>query len=190
METITIILIAVGLAMDSFAVSIANGITITEQRIPHAFRIAFSFGLFQALMPVAGWAAGRTLLELVSAVDHWLAFILLSYIGIKMIYESLKKNECEVNEEECRSMRNGTLLMLSIATSIDALAVGVTFAFLKISIITPVIVIGVVTFLLSFAGFTAGGRLGTVFGKKVELAGGCILIGIGLKILIEDLFFK
>ncbi len=151
MSFLTIILIAVGLAMDAFAVSIANGIPITRQRMPHALRIAFSFGLFQAIMPVVGWLAGLSLKTYITAIDHWIAFILLAFIGIKMIYDAIRKDDCD--EEACGTIDITTLFALSIATSIDALAVGITFAFLKVSIIYPVLIIGIVTFILSLIGF-------------------------------------
>ncbi len=188
MGIITIIFISIGLAMDAFAVSIANGVTINQQRVPHAFKIAFSFGIFQAIMPVIGWLAGQTLMELIASIDHWIAFILLTYIGVKMIYDALKISHSK--ENGCTSLELSTLMMLSFATSIDALAVGITFAFLNISIIYPVIIIGLITFALSFIGFFAGNKLGSVFGNRIEILGGSILIGIGLKILFEDLFFK
>ncbi|MCU0821664.1 MAG: manganese efflux pump MntP family protein [Spirochaetes bacterium] len=190
MKTITVILIAIGLSMDAFAVSIANGITITRERIPNALKIAFSFGLFQAVMPVIGWLAGRTLVNFVSSIDHWIAFVLLSYIGAKMIYEAVKSGRCETEAKDCSGIDISQLFILSVATSIDALAVGITFAFLKISIIYPVIIIGVITFAFSFVGFFAGNRLGLLFGNKIEMFGGFILIGIGLKILIEHLFLN
>lgn len=188
MKTITVILIAFGLSMDAFAVSIANGITITRKRIPNAFKIAISFGMFQAVMPVIGWLAGRTLVDFVSSVDHWIAFVLLGYIGVKMIYEAVKSGKCEEAAKECDGLDISRLFILSVATSIDALAVGITFAFLNISIIYPVIIIGIITFAFSFIGFFAGNRLGMLFGNKIEMFGGSILIGIGLKILIEHQF--
>ncbi len=187
MSFLTIILIAIGLAMDAFAVSIVNGIAIKQQRMPHALKIAFSFGLFQAIMPVVGWLAGLSLKTYITAIDHWIAFILLAYIGIKMIYDAVKKDDSD--EEACGTIDVTTLFALSIATSIDALAVGITFAFLKVSIIYPVLIIGIVTFILSLIGFFSGCKLGKIFGNRIEILGGCILIGIGTKILIEDLFF-
>ena len=189
MKTITVILIAIGLSMDAFAVSIANGITIKRGRIPNALKIAFSFGMFQAVMPVIGWLAGRTLVNFVSSVDHWIAFLLLSYIGWKMIYEAVKSGKCEKAAKECVGPDISQLFILSVATSIDALAVGITFAFLNISIVCPVIIIGLITFTFSFIGFFAGNRLGLLFGNKIEIFGGCILIGIGLKILIDHHVF-
>jgi putative Mn2+ efflux pump MntP len=183
MNMITILFIAFGLAMDAFAVSITNGITIKHQRINNALKIGIFFGSFQALMPLIGWLAGLRLRDFISGVDHWVAFGLLSLIGGKMIYESTKIGD----DKEIRSLNLFVLLLLSIATSIDALAVGLSFAFLKISIATPIIVIGIVTFMLSFLGVLVGNRLGHFFEKKMEIVGGLILIGIGIKILIEHL---
>ncbi len=190
MKLLNIILIAIGLSMDAFAVSIANGITIKQNRMPNALKMAFSFGMFQAIMPVIGWLAGRTLVDFVSSVDHWIAFGLLLYIGAEMIYEAVKPGGCEEETKDCAGLDASRLFILSVATSIDALAVGITFAFLNISIIYPVITIGLITFAFSFAGFFSGNRLGLMFGNKIEILGGCILIGIGLKIMIEHLFIK
>jgi len=184
MDIITIIAIAVGLAMDAFAVSITSGITIKRLKINHALRIAASFGAFQAFMPVIGWLAGLGLISFISGIDHWIAFGLLVFIGCKMIYESIK---IESREDKSNPLNFYVLLMLSVATSIDALAVGLSFAFLKISIATPIIIIGTVTFLLSFLGVFAGNKFGHLFENKIEIAGGIVLIGIGLKILVEHL---
>ena len=182
MDLITILFIAFGLAMDAFAVSIANGITIKQQRMNNALKIGLFFGSFQALMPLIGWLAGLRLRDFISGFDHWVAFGLLSLIGGKMIYESMKIGP---NDNEIKSLNVFVLLVLSIATSIDALAVGLSFAFLKISIATPIIVIGIVTFMLSFLGVLVGNKLGHFFENKMEILGGLILIGIGIKILIE-----
>ncbi len=179
---ITIVSVAFGLAMDAFAVSITSGITIKDLRINHALRIAIFFGLFQAVMPIIGWLAGLSLRDLISSVDHWVAFGLLGFIGCKMIYESIKM---EPGGEKINPLNVYVLLILSVATSIDALAVGLSFAFLKISIAVPVVIIGVITFLLSFLGVFVGDRFGHFFENKIELVGGLILIGIGVKILIE-----
>jgi len=184
MSIITIIFIAFGLAIDAFAVSITSGITIKNLRINSALKIAFFFGLFQAVMPVVGWLTGLSLKDFISGIDHWIAFALLSLIGCKMIYESTKIGS---SKKDINPLNVYVLLMLSIATSIDALAVGVSFAFLKLSIATPVIVIGAVTFLLSFLGVFVGNRFGHFFENKIEIAGGLVLIGIGIKILIEHL---
>ncbi|MBS3920919.1 MAG: manganese efflux pump [Deltaproteobacteria bacterium] len=184
MDTLTLLLIAFGLSMDAFAVSVSNGMTIKHQRANHAFRIGIFFGSFQALMPLIGWSAGLNLRDLISGVDHWIAFGLLSLIGCKMIYESTKMGG---KRKETFPLSLWMLLMLSIATSIDALAVGISFALLNISIITPILVIGTVTFILSFLGVLIGNKAGHFFEKKIEVLGGLILIGIGVKILIEHL---
>ena len=185
MNHLTLLLIAFGLSMDAFAVSISNGITIKRRRTNHALRIGLFFGSFQALMPLIGWSAGLNLRDLISGVDHWIAFGLLSFIGCKMIYESTRM---DIREKEVKPLTLPTLLVLSVATSIDALAVGISFALLQISIVTPILVIGVVTFLLSFLGVLTGSKIGHFFEKKIEILGGLILIGIGIKILIEHLF--
>jgi len=184
MDIITVIAIAFGLAMDAFAVSITSGITIKRLKINHALRIALFFGLFQAIMPLVGWLAGLSLRGFIAEIDHWIAFGLLSFIGCKMIYESIA---VQSNEKQINPLNIYVLLMLSVATSIDALAVGVSFAFLKISIVTPVVVIGTITFILSFLGVFVGNRIGHFFENKIEIAGGLILIGIGVKILLDHL---
>ncbi len=184
MEMITITFVAFGLAMDAFAVSITSGITIRYLKIDQALRIALFFGSFQAIMPVIGWLAGLSLRDFISDIDHWIAFGLLSFIGCKMIYEAFRM---EADQKGLNPLNVYVLLMLSIATSIDALAVGVSFAFLRISIITPVLVIGIVTFLLSYLGTFIGNRLGHFFERKIQILGGFILISIGVKILIGHL---
>lgn len=181
MDLITIVLIALGLAMDAFAVSITYGLTIEKPGFNNALKIALSFGSFQAFMPIIGWIAGLTLADFISSIDHWIAFGLLSLIGSRMIYKSRNSRK---RKEAIDSLSIYLLLILSISTSIDALAIGVTFAFLKITIATPVIIIGVVTFLLSLIGVFIGKKIGSYFGNKVEIIGGLILIGIGIKILI------
>lgn len=178
------VLIAIGLAMDSLAVSITSGLAMRELKINNALKIAVFFGSFQAFMPIVGWLAGLSLTDFISGIDHWIAFGLLSLIGCKMIYESIR---LESRPKVIDPMNVYLLLMLSIATSIDALAVGITFAFLEVSIVTPVIMIGVVTFLLSFLGVFVGNKVGHLFEKKIGIAGGLILIGIGIRILIEHL---
>lgn len=184
MDMVETIFIALGLAMDAFAVSIANGITTKQLKVSNALKMAIFFGSFQAFMPVLGWLAGLNLRDLISGVDHWIAFGLLSFIGCKMIYEAVKM---KTSEKEIASVSLYVLLLLSIATSIDALAVGLSFAFLKISIATPIIVIGTVTFLLSFIGVSFGNKFGHVFENKIEIAGGLILLGIGVKIVAEHM---
>ena len=184
---ITIIFIALGLAMDAFAVSITSGLTIKQLQIKHALRIAIFFGFFQAFMPLIGWSIGLSLRGFISKVDHWVVFGFLSAIGCKMIYESFK---IESSRKKVDPLNLPVLLILSIATSVDALAVGMSFAFLKVSIITPIAVIGFVTFSLSLIGVFIGDRFGYFLKNKAEIIGGLILIGIGLKILFEHLAGK
>ncbi len=183
-DILPIILISLGLAMDAFAVSITNGITIQCLRLKHALKIAIFFGGFQALMPLIGWLAGIGLKQYVESFDHWIAFALLLFIGAKMIYETIWIDEVE---KKCDPLNLVVLLGLAIATSIDAMAVGVTFAFLHIAIVTPAIIIGVITFALSLAGVFIGNRLGDRLGSKMEVLGGIILIGMGTKILLSHL---
>lgn len=188
MDLLDIIILALALSMDALAVSVANGFIIKELKIKHALRIAIAFGLFQAVMPVLGWAAGVTFSSFLTAIDHWIAFILLGGIGGKMIYESRKIEE----EEEAVSnnaLHLPTLFFLAVATSIDALAVGLSFAFLDVAIISPVLIIGGITAVLCFVGVFIGNKVGHLFESKLEFIGGIILIGIGIKILIEHLFF-
>lgn len=186
MSLLTVIFIALGLAMDAFAVSITNGIIIKRFRIRHALRISLFFGVFQAVMPLIGWFAGLGVREVIAFIDHWIAFGLLSFIGSKMIYESMAMDS-DNGENKTDAQDLYVLLILSVATSIDALAVGLSLTFLEISIITPAIIIGVITFLFSFMGVYIGSRCGHFFEKKIEVVGGLILIGIGLKILVEHL---
>lgn len=181
MDLISILLLAVGLAMDAFSVSITRGLTL-KCNIKYALVIAIFFGGFQALMPVLGWYSGMQLQSVISAVAPWIAFLLLMAIGIKMIYESFS-----LEEDVCKVFSLKELLVLSIATSIDAFAVGVTFAILDTPIITPIIIIGLVTFILSFIGVYIGKNIGHLFENKIEILGGLILIAIGFKILLENI---
>jgi putative Mn2+ efflux pump MntP len=183
MDLFTIILIAIGLAMDAFAVSIANGISIKSQKRKNAFIIAAFFGGFQMFMPVIGWLVGLGLEELIMGIDHWVAFGLLAFIGSRMIYDSAKEEDLKRDS----NLRIHNLLTLSVATSIDALMVGLSFAFIQTAIATPILIIGLVTFLLSFIGFYFGNIIGQVLGNKIKVIGGVVLIGIGLKILLEHL---
>ena len=186
MGLITITIIAVGLAMDAFAVSIVSGSVYKQLKIKHAFRIAVFFGGFQAIMPLIGSLAGISLKGYVANYDHWMAFALLSAVGAKMIYESFKITSAEENFNPENIL---VLLVLSVATSIDALAVGITLSFLRVSIATAVIIIGLVTFVLSYLGVLIGKRFGHFFESKIEAVGGFVLIALGLKILIQHLFF-
>ena len=176
--------IAVGLSMDAFAVSAANGFMIRELKFTHAFRIAFFFGLFQLFMPVIGWGAGRFFLEYIKSFDHWVAFGLLLFIGVKMILES-RSLEPDCESKSC--LHFPTLLLMSLATSIDALAVGLSFAVLNMSILLPVLVIGALTFAVCIIGIYIGNRIGHLFENKLQIAGGVILIGIGVKVLLEHI---
>ena len=187
MHIIMIILIALGLAMDAFAVSISSGITIKRSRFKNALKIALFFGMFQAVMPVFGWLIGYNFIEFISEIDHWLVFGLLSLIGCKMIYESTRRGSDKKSSTKTTDMNIYVLLILSIATSIDAFAVGVSFAFLEIVIVIPVIIIGLITFILSFIGVYIGNKLGHFFENKIGVIGGLILIGIGIKVLVEHL---
>lgn len=182
MQLFQIVFIALGLAADAFAVSVSSGAIIEKLRLRHALRIAFFFGAFQAIMPWIGWKIGSLASDLIRAMDHWLAFVILSFIGGKMIYESFLLKE---EEEAINPLNLYVLLSLAIATSIDALAVGVTFSFLDVSIYEPVLIIGAITFLVSLAGTYIGEFFGHIFENRIEMAGGIILIGIGGKILIE-----
>jgi putative Mn2+ efflux pump MntP len=184
MDFITLLFIAVGLSMDAFAVSISSGLTIQKLKIRHAFLIASFFGLFQGIMPVLGWLSGVGLREYIASFDHWIAFFLLSVIGGKMIYEASKLEEAS---KQIDPLNIYVLFLLSVATSIDALAVGLSFAFLKIVVIFPAIIIGVVTFVFSLLGVFIGDKFGHFFERKIEIIGGIILIVIGLRILFEHL---
>ena len=184
-DIITIILIAMGLAMDAFAVSIANGMnTPSSQRRKAALLTAIFFGGFQMLMPIIGWLIGLSLQDIIMAVDHWIAFGLLAFIGAKMVYDGTKKE----TEQKTSNLKLYTLLVLAVATSIDALMVGLSFAFLQTDILMPILVIGIVTFGLSFVGVYFGCSLGKVLGNKIKVVGGIVLILIGLQILLEHLF--
>jgi putative Mn2+ efflux pump MntP len=181
---IVVLLTAVGLSMDAFAVAIAAGGNIREQRTAHALRIGGSFGFFQMLMPIIGWLLGSHLKSLITSFDHWIAFGLLAAIGLKMVRDSFGGEACVA---EHRPLTRKRLLLLSVATSIDALAVGVSFAFIDYPILVAAITIGVVTFLISTVGIFIGCACCCLWGRRAELAGGLILILIGLKILWDHL---
>ena len=183
MNLFEIIIIALGLAMDAFAVSICKGLSMKKLNYKKIMIIALYFGLFQAFMPVIGYFLGTKFSLVVEKVDHWIIFILLSIIGGNMIKESTD------NEEEKRNdlVDIKTMILLAIATSIDALAVGVTFAFLKVNLFLSITIIGIITFILSILGVIIGNKFGDKFQNKAELFGGIILIIIGLKILLEHL---
>ena len=187
MGFIELFLIGVGLAMDAFAVSICKGLNMKKMNYTQATVIALFFGGFQAFMPFLGWSLGRNFEHYIVSFDHWIAFGLLAIIGGNMIKEALDEDEEEECGEHHDTLDLKELFMLAIATSIDALAVGVTFAFLKVDIIPAITLIGITTFIISFAGVHIGHQFGSKYEKKAELAGGIILICIGLKILLEHL---
>lgn len=182
MNILELFILAVGLSMDAFAVSICKGLSLGKIQKKHMAIAGAWFGGFQALMPLIGYFAGRFFAEKLTQYDHWVAFILLLFIGGSMIKESL----CE-EEESNDAMDIKTMFLLAVATSIDALAVGVTFAFLKVAILPAVVFIGVVTFVCSAVGIKIGSIFGTKYKSKAELCGGIILILIGLKILLEGI---
>lgn len=188
MSIFELFLIAVGLSMDAFAVAICKGLSMRKMNYRHAAVIALFFGGFQALMPLIGWVLGKQFERYITSVDHWIAFILLAIIGMNMIREALGKDD-EEEEKGCQGDRLDLkeLLMMAIATSIDDLAVGVTFAFLQVSIVPAVSLIGITTFVLSLIGVSLGRVFGAKFKSKAEFLGGAILILIGVKILLEHL---
>lgn len=185
MSIIELFILALGLSMDAFAVSICKGLSVPKLQPKHCLTCGIYFGGFQALMPLLGWLLGIRFQSLITNIDHWIAFVLLAVIGANMIKESFSK------EEECPDASFGfkTMLTLAVATSIDALAVGVTFAFLDVAIVPAVLLIGATTFVCSAVGVKIGNVFGNRFESKAEFLGGLVLIAIGLKILIEHLFF-
>jgi manganese efflux pump family protein len=184
MDWLTLLGLAVALAMDAFAVALAAGITIDRLTGRHLFRLGFHFGLFQAMMPVLGWLAGMSIHRWITAIDHWVAFALLALIGGKMIWEALSHEE--ENPPRADPTRGWSLVMLSVATSIDALAVGLSLAMLEVSIWIPAAVIGLVCAPLTVLGMMLGRRISGFWGPRVEIVGGLVLIGIGVKILLEN----
>lgn len=182
MDLFTVIIIAFGLAGDAFAVSVASGAAYKQLKLNHILRMALFFGAFQAIMPIVGWLAGRSVRHVIADYDHWAAFALLLIIGGKMIYESFKIKQ---TQNTSSPINITVLLTLSIATSIDALAVGLTLSFLRTSMALAVIIIGVVTFGLSLLGTFLGKKFGHIFENKIEALAGCVLIAIGVKIIIQ-----
>ena len=185
MSSLEIIAIAVALAVDAFAVAIATACCMKQVRFRHWMRMSASFGFFQTGMTLAGWLAGLSVRNLIESFDHWLAFGLLLFVAVKMIIEARKPEECEIDAKD--PTHGWNLLLLSVATSIDALAVGLSFSLLNVAILLPAIVIGVVAFILNFAGMQIGVRAGSKLhlGAKVEIVGAVVLIAIALKILTE-----
>ncbi len=189
MDIFVLIGIAVGLSMDALTVSVTHSTVIRNLELKHGFRMSFFFGLFQMIMPIIGWTAGTSINRYIQHFDHWIAFGLLAYIGGKMIWSGLpmnsKKDDDSRDARDCRHLP--TLLMLSIATSIDALAVGLSFAMLGIPVVYPSLLIGVITFFISLAGYIVGKKVGDRLNFKLDIVGGVILIGIGMKILLDHL---
>jgi putative Mn2+ efflux pump MntP len=182
MKAFEIIGVAFALAMDAFAVALAVGAALGRPRSRHYFRLGWHFGLFQFVMPIIGWSAGRYMAEAISAWDHWAAFALLAVVGGKMIWEAARWRRVRRAGDPTRGL---SLVALSTATSIDALAVGLSFALLGVSIWVPAIVIGIVAGAMTVLGLALGARAGRLFGRGAEAAGGCALVAIGIKVVIE-----
>ena len=185
MGIVELILLAVGLSMDACAVAICKGLAIRRVNSKQMLTVGLWFGGFQGLMPLIGYLLASLFADFICSVDHWVAFLLLGFIGFNMLREALSKEE----EEPDPSLSFKTMLVMAIATSIDAMAVGISFAFLEVNVVSAVTLIGVITFLLSALGVKVGAAFGCRFKSKAELAGGIILISLGLKILIEHLCF-
>ena len=185
MSIIELIILSIGLAMDAFSVAICKGLSLTKIKVKDAIVVGLYFGIFQALMPVIGYLLGISFYDKITNIDHWIAFILLSCIGINMIREAIIIKEEEKND----SLNTKDMLILSIATSIDALAVGITFAFFKVNLILAISLIGIITFIISIAGVKIGNVFGNKYEKKAQIFGGIILILLGFKILLEHLLF-
>ena len=184
MGIIELFLTAVGLSMDAFAVALCKGLKMPRLSWKHAFIIGVFFGGFQGLMPLLGWVLGTQFERLIQSVDHWIVFALLAFIGGKMIWEALR-DDGEACDDGALGLRE--LIVLAIATSIDALAVGISFAFLDVKIVPAVLLIGAVTFVLCVLGVCIGNKFGAKYKKRAELTGGAILVLIGVKILLEHL---
>lgn len=190
MGILELLILSLGLSMDAFAVAICKGLGMREINYRKAVLIAFSFGFFQALMPLIGYILGKGAETYITPIDHWIIFIILGGIGMKMIYEAIQREReanCGIIKEQNESFSIKELMILSVATSIDALAAGITFAFLNVNIWKIIVFIGVTTFICSVFGVMIGNKFGSKFQSKAEIAGGLALIGIGIKILLEHL---
>ena len=187
MGILELFLIAVGLSMDALAIAVCTGLAMPRGRVKAALTVGLYFGVFQALMPLLGFALATRFSELIAAYDHWIAFVLLSLIGGNMVVGSFRKEESSPPQGSDFMLRPRRMLPLALATSIDALAVGVSFAFLRVSVLPAAVLIGLTTFALSLIGVLVGKRFGARFQSKAELLGGAALILIGLKILLEHL---
>lgn len=187
MPLVEILAIAVALAMDAFAVATAASVRLRRVSARQLFRFSFHFGLFQALMPVVGWAAGRGVVDWIGAFDHWVAFGLLAYIGGRALFQAARRTGDDGDVAVSDPTRGLSLVVNSLATSMDALAVGLSFGVLGVQVWCPALVIGVVTAALTLVGMQIGSRLGARFGRTLEVVGGLVLIGIGTKILLGGL---
>ncbi|MDR0553397.1 MAG: manganese efflux pump MntP family protein [Treponema sp.] len=188
MGLLEIALIAVSLSMDAFAVSITLGLSRKKQGLREIITPGLYFGLFQALMPTVGYFAGIYFSQKIQTMDHWIAFVLLGFIGGKMIKDSLSKKDNK--EQEQYSLQFAKMIVLALATSIDALAIGITFAFFKVNIFFSAAIIGISTFFISMLGVKIGGIFGLRFKSKAEFAGGAVLVMLGIKIVIEHVFLS
>lgn len=184
MGSVTLFFTSLGLSMDACAISISNGMCYDNIHKKQMFSTAAAFGFFQAFMPILGYLIGSTFSELVTIIDHWIALILLGFIGGQMIYQGIRSNS-QVCRDNCRNLTPKTLFLQAIATSIDALAVGIGFAVMKVNILGAALSIGIVTFINSIIGSHLGRKFGQMFKQKAEIFGGIILVGIGVKIFIE-----
>ena len=187
MSLLELFLLAVGLSMDAFAVSVCKGLSVRRGSMKQALTVGIWFGGFQALMPFLGYLLGITFSSLITSIDHWIAFILLAFIGGKMLWEAYTEDEDEGDDKDAEKIDLGEYLILAIATSIDALAVGISFAALSVDIVPAVSLIGITTFIFSVAGVAIGHTFGARYEKPATVVGGVVLILIGLKILLEHL---
>ncbi|MDO8671182.1 MAG: manganese efflux pump MntP family protein [Dehalococcoidia bacterium] len=185
MDLLPVLGIALGLAMDAFSVAIATGIALDKVTHRQTFRLSFHFGLFQFMMPIFGWLVGTQVEGYVSAYDHWIAFALLAYVGGKMIRDSLSSEDVRLKGDPTRGM---SLVLLSVATSIDALAVGLSLAVVRVPVLGPSIIIGVVAAAMTILGLRLGKQAGALLGRRMETIGGLVLLGIGVKIVLEHVF--
>lgn len=186
-QAVTLLLLAFGLAMDATAVSIASAVAAPRVRARDALRIAAAFGFFQGAMPALGWVVGERFLHLIAAWDHWLVLALLGGLGVKMIWEALRHEAAGGAPARRDPFAPATLLTMALATSIDALAAGLTLPTLQMGLVSAVLVIAAVTFVLSLGGVSFGRRLGEVFGSRLEVVGGLVLIGLGVRTVLEHL---
>lgn len=184
MELYALLGIAIALAMDAFAVALSAGVVLPVLTARHLFRLSFHFGLFQGLMPIIGWLIGARIYDLVADFDHWVAFVLLMFIGIRMVREAFDDDDDGPRRDPTRGM---TLITLSVATSIDALVVGLTLGILKVDVWYPALVIGLVAALFTVVGMMLGRRVGALWGQRMEVFGGVLLCCLGAKILVEHL---